>query len=130
MPPSIFCPDTTWTGTQILLSEQHCGQGGVVMGDDLGGGQLRRVHAGVGIAHQHYGVAEICRRPAGGVDAVLGLHAGDDQGLHAVLFQPAIEAGAMESAGALLVEHPIGLADDQLRRKLPERTASGDGAAG
>ncbi len=25
MPPSIFCPDTTWTGTQILLSEQHCG---------------------------------------------------------------------------------------------------------
>ena len=24
MPPSIFCPDTTWTGTQILLSEQHC----------------------------------------------------------------------------------------------------------
>ena len=23
MPPSIFCPDTTWTGTQILLSEQH-----------------------------------------------------------------------------------------------------------
>ncbi|GKR65241.1 AMP-binding enzyme [Aeromonas caviae] len=26
MPPSIFCPDTTWTGTQILLSEQHCTQ--------------------------------------------------------------------------------------------------------
>ena len=26
MPPSIFCPDTTWTGTQILLSEQHCEQ--------------------------------------------------------------------------------------------------------
>ncbi len=24
MPPSLFCPDTTWTGTQILLSEQHC----------------------------------------------------------------------------------------------------------
>ncbi|MFH6575019.1 hypothetical protein ACHMWS_08345, partial [Aeromonas caviae] len=21
-----FSPDTTWTGTQILLSEQHCGQ--------------------------------------------------------------------------------------------------------
>ena len=29
MPPSIFCPDTTWTGTQILLSEQHCGLAGV-----------------------------------------------------------------------------------------------------
>ena len=27
MPPSIFCPDTTWTGTQILLSEQHCAEG-------------------------------------------------------------------------------------------------------
>ena len=27
MPPSLFCPDTTWTGTQILLSEQHCGVG-------------------------------------------------------------------------------------------------------
>ncbi|WP_420359764.1 GNAT family N-acetyltransferase [Aeromonas caviae] len=26
MPPSFFSPDTTWTGTQILLSEQHCGQ--------------------------------------------------------------------------------------------------------
>ncbi len=26
MPPSLFCPDTTWTGTQILLSEQHCAQ--------------------------------------------------------------------------------------------------------
>ena len=25
MPPSFFSPDTTWTGTQILLSEQHCG---------------------------------------------------------------------------------------------------------
>ncbi len=25
MPPSLFSPDTTWTGTQILLSEQHCG---------------------------------------------------------------------------------------------------------
>ena len=24
MPPSFFSPDTTWTGTQILLSEQHC----------------------------------------------------------------------------------------------------------
>ncbi len=29
MPPSFFSPDTTWTGTQILLSEQHC----PVMGD-------------------------------------------------------------------------------------------------
>ena len=28
MPPSIFCPDTTWTGTQILLSEQHCADAG------------------------------------------------------------------------------------------------------
>ena len=27
MPPSLFCPDTTWTGTQILLSEQHCADG-------------------------------------------------------------------------------------------------------
>ena len=27
MPPSFFSPDTTWTGTQILLSEQHCGPG-------------------------------------------------------------------------------------------------------
>ena len=27
MPPSLFCPDTTWTGTQILLSEQHCAKG-------------------------------------------------------------------------------------------------------
>ncbi|BBQ29387.1 hypothetical protein WP2W18E01_09690 [Aeromonas caviae] len=27
MPPSLFCPDTTWTGTQILLSEQHCRKG-------------------------------------------------------------------------------------------------------
>ncbi|MCR3895693.1 hypothetical protein NUK31_22435, partial [Aeromonas caviae] len=27
MPPSLFCPDTTWTGTQILLSEQHCPPG-------------------------------------------------------------------------------------------------------
>ncbi len=31
MPPSFFSPDTTWTGTQILLSEQHCAQcGGLV----------------------------------------------------------------------------------------------------
>ncbi len=28
MPPSFFSPDTTWTGTQILLSEQHCPDGG------------------------------------------------------------------------------------------------------
>ena len=52
----------------------------------------------MGIAHQHYGVEryEICRRPAGGVDAVLGLHAGDDQGSGARrpgILQPAIETG-------------------------------------
>lgn len=29
MPPSLFCPDTTWTGTQILLSEQHCANRGL-----------------------------------------------------------------------------------------------------
>ena len=29
MPPSFFSPDTTWTGTQILLSEQHCSKGGL-----------------------------------------------------------------------------------------------------
>ena len=29
MPPSFFSPDTTWTGTQILLSEQHCRFGGL-----------------------------------------------------------------------------------------------------
>lgn len=26
MPPSLFSSDTTWTGTQIFLSEQHCAQ--------------------------------------------------------------------------------------------------------
>ena len=31
MPPSFFSPDTTWTGTQILLSEQHCAPAGLAM---------------------------------------------------------------------------------------------------
>lgn len=37
MPPSLFSPDTTWTGTQIRLSEQHCGRlPGFVIGAGLG----------------------------------------------------------------------------------------------
>ena len=35
MPPSLFCPDTTWTGTQILLSEQHCAPCGAFFDQDL-----------------------------------------------------------------------------------------------
>ncbi|MNT05988.1 hypothetical protein D3C72_1406360 [compost metagenome] len=118
---------------QLVAAHQPhegAGQGGVVVGDDLGCSKLRGIHAGVGIAHQHHGVAEIRRRPAGGIDAVLGLHAGDYQGLHPALLQPAIEAGAVKGVGSVLVEHPIGLADDQLRGKLPERTAGGYGATG
>ncbi len=34
MPPSFFSPDTTWTGTQILLSEQHCAIRGLALPED------------------------------------------------------------------------------------------------
>lgn len=38
MPPSFFSPDTTWTGTQILLSEQHWAPCGAFFANLRGGG--------------------------------------------------------------------------------------------
>ena len=38
----IFNPDTTWTGTQILLSEQHCAfDAGDATHPDTGSGPMR-----------------------------------------------------------------------------------------
>ncbi len=55
MPPSIFCPDTTWTGTQILLSEQHCGIS-----------RLMQLHRGA-LADRSltYGCTDLCRSEGG-----------------------------------------------------------------
>ena len=48
------------------------------------------------------------------------------RGLHAVLFSQPSRPVPWKALGRCL-SNPIGLADDQLRCKLPERTAGGDG---
>ena len=47
--------------------------------DDRLGRRHWRVHAGVRVRHKHRLQAQLCCRAAGRVDAVLGLHSGDDQ---------------------------------------------------
>lgn len=55
------------------------GEGGVVVGDALGCGHLGAIGGGVGVAGQGHVVAVVEGGAAGGIDAVVRLHAGDDQ---------------------------------------------------
>jgi hypothetical protein len=50
----------------------------------------------VGIGHQQRVIAQRRRAPAGGVDAIVGLGAGDDQPLDALLGQQIAQFGLIE----------------------------------
>ena len=79
----------------------------VVVRDDGRRGQVRRVHAGMRVGHQHRPQAEIGRGAAVGVDTVLRLHADDHQLADAGLREARLQPGADEAARPGLVEHDV-----------------------
>ena len=87
--------------------------------DDLGGGEVRTVRRGVAVGRHDRRIAARQGAAHGGVDAIVGRAAGDDQPVDRPGAQELLEIGIQESIAGFLADDRIGRADLQRAEQLP-----------
>ena len=92
---------------------------GVVMLDDLGGGKMRPIRRRVAVRRHGRRIAARQGAAHGGVDAIVGRAAGDDQPVDRPGAQELLEIGIQEGIAKFLADDRIGRADLQRVEQLP-----------
>ena len=94
------------------------GPDGVVMLDDLGGRQVRPIARGVAVRRNDRRIATRQRAAHGGIDAIVGRPAGDDQSIDRLRAQERLERGLEERVAGLLVDDGIVGSNVERRQEL------------